>query len=200
VCFAKHNLGWLGLKPRPSPLFFLGLGRAQPTRPSWPNLVTSPSQWPGWAAGTREATHACPAQCEGNWLPPHCFAHLNERTEQSKRKTLPGESEDEDGDEDQNDGLVRRMFFFPPLLSVSSHSALVFFFCNGFSFVFRFFYFFSPLFSPPFLHPSISYPSFFSAVFLPVFCFFFSLFFLANRWPFIGAEPTGCSPVCLFFS
>jgi len=113
---------------------------------------------------------------------------------------LRGESEDRDGDEDQNDGLVRRMFFFPPLLSVSSHSALVFFFCNGFSFVFRFFYFFSPLFSPPFLHPSVSYPPFFSAVFLPVFCFFFSLFFLANRWPFIGAQPTGCSPVCLFFS
>jgi hypothetical protein len=60
--------------------------------------------------------------------------------------------------------------------------------------------FFAPLFSPPFLHPSVSYPPSFSTVFLPVFCFFFSLFFLANRWPFIGAEPTGCSPVCLFFS
>jgi len=35
VCFAKyilskHNLGWLGLKPRPGPLFFLGLDQAQP--------------------------------------------------------------------------------------------------------------------------------------------------------------------------
>jgi hypothetical protein len=117
MCFTKHtlnkhNLGRLGLKPRSGPLSFFfwgGLGLAQPTwvglDPAW---SLAPSQWPGWAAGTRGSTHACTAWCKGNYLRTIFVQQLHRNKE--KKKTLPSEAEGES--EGNSAGTGWRMLSF----------------------------------------------------------------------------------------
>jgi len=111
-----------------------------------------------------------------NYLRPVFFFCNKRCRKKGKRKALPGDDEGEGGDEDESDGLVWRMFFFPLLLCF-------FFFVMGSPFLWFFF---------GFLFPCVLLS--FSRSLL-----FFSSSPLATHWPFIGAESTVCSPVRLFF-
>jgi hypothetical protein len=51
-----------------------------------------------------------------NYLRPVFFFCNKRCRKKGKRKALPGDDEGEGGDEDESDGLVWRMFFFPLLL------------------------------------------------------------------------------------
>ena len=89
MCFAKHtlskhNLGWLGLKPRPSPLFFvLGAG-SSPTNMGWvgpsrPSLVT------GQQAHVNQLTRAL-YNAKVIKLPSHCFLANTYTTQREGRR------------------------------------------------------------------------------------------------------------------
>jgi hypothetical protein len=86
-----------------------------------------------------------------NYLRPVFFFCNKRCRKKGKRKALPGDDEGEGGDEDESDGLVWRMFFFPLLLCF-------FFFCYGFSFSLVFFWFFVPLCSALFFSVSPLFP------------------------------------------
>ena len=68
-------------------------------------VLTQASQWLGWAAGMRNLSHACTAQCEGNYYLRTVLQHLHLK---QRRMVLPGEDEDEDEGIDLSVG--RRIF------------------------------------------------------------------------------------------
>ena len=142
--------------------------------PRRPSLVTGRSQWPGWAAGTR-ALHSAKVINYLRTVLQHL--HLKQR-----RMVLPGEDEDEDEGIDPSVG--RRIFS-----SFSSFKSLPLCSCVSVC------WFFLLTLWSPLISSSDRFLCFF-----PCFLLLFSLlFFLATHWPFIEAEPTGCSPVRLFF-
>jgi len=55
--------------------------------PSRPGPVNGPSQWPGWAAGTRGSNHACAAQ--GEELPSPCSLLYRIKCAETKIKGKP---------------------------------------------------------------------------------------------------------------
>ena len=131
-----------------------------------PSPVTGPGQWPDWAAGMHGL----------NYLRPVFFFCNKRCRKKGKRKALPGDDEGEGGDEDESDGLVWRMFFFPLLLCF-------FFFVMGSPFLWFFFGFLFPCVLLSFSRSLLFFPS------SP----------LTTHWPFIGAESIVCSPIRLFF-
>jgi len=171
VCFAKHtlskhNLGWLGLKPRPSPLFFvLGAG-SSPTNmglvgPSRPSLVT------GQQAHVNQLTRAL-YNAKVIKLPSHCFLANTYTTQREGRRLYLAKTKAKI--------TVRapagECSPSPPLFSLSS-LCFWFFFCYGFS----------PLCSYSVVSPSV-------LVFFSVFSFLFlPSYFFVDCWVFIRINP-----------
>ena len=160
MCFAKHtlskhNLGWLGLKPRPSPLFFvLGAG-SSPTNMGWvgpsrPSLVT------GQQAHVNQLTRAL-YNAKVIKLPSHCFLANTYTTQREGRRLYLAKTKAKITVR----ALAGECSPSPPLFSLSS-LCFLFFFCYGFS----------PLCSYSVVSPSVLVFFLCFLLFVPPFLFF----------------------------